>query len=106
LLPEFSCTDGAESSGVFDSVVVVTLDGGLTITTGGLTTVLFVTVLLTLGAAGTVVTVVSDSVVWDHAPPAKPTATPIAAAEIHNPSRLLKNSRFTQSICRIGLQSI
>lgn len=83
MLLDFSCTDAAEPSGVFDSLVVVTLDGGLTITTGGLTTVVFVTV--SLDAAGTVVTVLSDSVVCDHALPAKPTATPIAAAEIHNP---------------------
>lgn len=69
-------------------VVVVSLEldeRGPATTTGGLTSVLLVTVLLvTLGSAGTVVTVLFDSVVlWDHALPAKPTATKIAAVDIH-----------------------
>jgi hypothetical protein len=88
LLLEFSCTDGAGSYGVFDCVVVVSLeleDKGRATTTGGLTSVFVVSVLLvTLGAAGTVVTVLSDSiVVWHHALLARPTAIPIAAADIH-----------------------
>jgi len=99
LLLDFSCTDAAGPSGVFDSVVVVTLDGGLTITTGGLTTVVFVTV--SLVAAGMVVTVLSDSVVCDHALPAKPTATPIAAAEIHNPRDFISfNLMFSDQLFR------
>jgi hypothetical protein len=69
-------------------VVVVSLEleeRGLATTTGGLTSVLLVTVLLvTLGSAGTVVTVLFDSMVLcDHALPAKPTATKIAAVDIH-----------------------
>jgi hypothetical protein len=100
LLLEFSCTDGAGSYGVFDSVVVVSLeleDKGRATTTGGLTSVFVVTVLLvTLGAAGTVVTMLSDSiVVWHHALPARPTAIPIAAAKIH------KVRDFISSILRL-----
>jgi hypothetical protein len=85
---EFSCTAATGSDGVFDCMVVVSLEvveGGTT-TTGGLAVVFIVTVLLvTLGAAGMVETVVSDSVVvfWHHALPARLTASPIAAAETH-----------------------
>jgi hypothetical protein len=84
---EFSCTAGAGWYGVSDCVVVVSLEleeGRITMT-GGLATVFVVTVLLlTLGAAGMVETVLSDSVVvWHHALPARPTAIPIAAAETH-----------------------
>jgi hypothetical protein len=84
---ECSWTDGA--AGVSDWLVVVSLElevEGRTTTTGGLTTVFFVTVLLVmLDAAGTLDTVLlSDSIeVWANALPARPTVTPIAAAEIH-----------------------
>jgi hypothetical protein len=94
LLLEFSCTDGAGSYGVSDCVVVVSLEleEGRITTTGGLTSVFVVTVLLlTLGAAGTVVvTVLLDSVeVWHHALPARPTVIPIAATEIHKLKALI-----------------
>jgi len=67
-------------------VVSVDVDGGLTTTTrGGFTTVFLVTVLLvTLGAAGTVVIVVLDSLeVCDQALPVVPRATANTAAGIH-----------------------
>jgi len=96
LLLEFSCTDGAGSYGVADCVVVVSLEleEGRITTTGGLTSVFVVTVLLlTLGAAGTVVvTVLLDSVeVWHHALPARPTVIPIAATEIHKLKALISS---------------
>jgi hypothetical protein len=66
LLFDLSCIDESESFDEFELLVVVSLvveDGGLTTTAGELTVVSFVTVLLvTLGAAGTVVTVLLDSV--------------------------------------------
>jgi hypothetical protein len=84
---ELSGAAGAGSYGVSDCVVVVSLEleEGRITTVGGLATVLVVTVLLLkLGAAGMVETVLSYSVlVWHHALPARPTAIPIAAAETH-----------------------
>jgi hypothetical protein len=75
-------------------VVSLELEEGRITTTGGLTSVFVVTVLLlTLGAAGTVVvTVLLDSVeVWHHALPARPTVIPIAATEIHKLKALISS---------------
>jgi hypothetical protein len=66
-------------------VVSLELEEGRITTTGGLTSVFVVTVLLlTLGSAGVVETVLSVCVVvWHHALPARPTVTPIAATDTH-----------------------
>ena len=96
MLLEFSCTAGAGSYGVSDCVVVVSLEleEGRITTTGGLASVFVVTVLLlTLGAAGMVETVLSDSVVvWHHALPARPTAIHCLLNAVHRYATLIRYS--------------
>ena len=85
----FSCIESV-LLGALESVVVVSVevdDPGFATATGGLARVSCVTVLLvTVGSAGTVVTVVLDSdevASWHHAFPASPTAATIAALQTH-----------------------
>lgn len=84
----FSCIESVRL-GALESIVVVSVevdDPGFATTTGGLACVSCVTVLLvTVGSAGTVVTVVLDSEVasWHHAFPASHTAATTAALQTH-----------------------